>query len=532
MFLVKNSKRALTMVLALGLVLSATGCGKKEDSVLTGSTVKLADGGVYPIQCDDELTVWGQLDTNLSTQVSNFGETELAKKLKEKTGVNVTYVHPAQGQLTEQFNLLIASGKLPDIIQYSWYGFGAQSAIDSGYIMKLNDVLEKWAPNLSKQLSEDEHYDRMVKTDEGSYYVFPFFRGDKKDCVYSGPIIRKDWLDKLGMDVPETIDEWDTMLRRFKNELNVDIPLSARLNHLYTLFGGAYGVGQTYLLDDNGKVKYGPAEDKFKDFLTLLNGWYKEGLLDVNIANVDSKTLETYMLNDRVGATLGSAAGELGKWVRTKKGTGFDLVGAHYPVMNKGEKSRISTREWEYNPSSSYAISAQCKNPELAVRFLDYGYSDEGRMLYNFGTEGLTYNMVDGNPVFTDLLTKSEAGLSVELKKYAMGSYSGPFVQDSRVVEQMQAEPPQVRPAVLAWDDTDAEKHIMPLITENKDEAKEMSKLASEINTYSSEMMIKFVVGAEPLDNFEAYQRQLKDFGLDRALEIKEQALKRYYDRN
>ena len=69
------------MVLALGLVLSATGCGKKEDSVLTGSTVKLADGGVYPIQCDDELTVWGQLDTNLSTQVSNFGETELAKKL-------------------------------------------------------------------------------------------------------------------------------------------------------------------------------------------------------------------------------------------------------------------------------------------------------------------------------------------------------------------------------------------------------------------------------------------------------------------
>ena len=113
-----------------------------------------------------------------------------------------------------------------------------------------------------------------------------------------------------------------------------------------------------------------------------------------------------------------------------------------------------------------------------------------------------------------------------------MGSYSGPFVQDSRVVEQMQAEPPQVRAAVLAWDDTDAEKHLMPLITETSEEQKEMSKLASELNTYSDEMMIKFVVGAEPLENFEAYQKQLKEFGLDRALAIKEQALKRFYERN
>lgn len=528
----QKGKKVLAIVLAVALILSLIACGKTEKETLSGNAVKLAEGAVYPLECDDELTLWGPLDTNLSTQISNFGETELAKELEKRTGVKVTYIHPAQGQQTEQFNLLVASGKLPDIIRYSWYGFGAQSAIDNGYILKLNDVIEKWAPNLSHLLSENEHYDRMVKTDEGSYYVFPFFRGDKKDCVYSGPIIRKDWLDQLGMEVPNTIAEWDTMLRRFKDELHVDIPLSTRLNHLYSAFAGAYGASQTYLLNDQGEVRYGPAEDSFKDFLTLLNGWYKDGLLDVNIANVDAKTLETYILNDRLGATLGSASGELGKWMRAKEGTEFELVGAPYPVLNEGERPRLSTREWEYNPSSSYAISAQCKNPELAVRFLDYGYGEEGRMLYNFGIEGLSYTMEDGNPIFTELLTKSEAGLSVELTRYAMGSYSGPFVQDSRVVEQMQAEPPQVRAAVLAWDDTDAEKHLMPLITETSEEQKEMSKLASELNTYSDEMMIKFVVGAEPLENFEAYQKQLKEFGLDRALAIKEQALKRFYERN
>ena len=528
----QKRKRVLMIALATVMILSLTACSKTEKETSSGTTVKLTEGTIYPLECDDELTYWAQLDTNLSTQVSNFGETELAKELEKRTGVKITYIHPAQGQQTEQFNLLVASGKLPDIIQYSWYGFGAQSAIDNGYILKLNDVLEKWAPNLSQLLAENDQYDRMVKTDEGSYYVFPFFRGDKKDCIYSGPVVRKDWLDQLGMEIPVTIEDWDTMLRRFKDELNVDIPLSARLNHLYSTFGGAYGVSQTYVLNDQGKVVYGPAEDSFKDFVTLLNGWYKDGLLDVNIANVDAKTLETYVLNDRLGATLCSAAGELGKWIRAKSGTDFEMVGVPYPVLNAGERPRLSTREWEYNPSSSCAISAQCKNPELAARFLDYAYGEEGKMLYNFGIEGLTYTIEDGNPVFTELLTKSEAGLSIALKQYAMGSYSGPFVQDSRVVEQMQAEPPQVRAAVLTWDDTDAEKYLMPLITETSDEQKEMSKLASELNTYSEEMMIKFVVGAESLENFEEYQKQLQDFGLDRALEIKEQALERYYARN
>ena len=162
---------------------------------------------------------------------------------------------------------------------------------------------------------------------------------------------------------------------------------------------------------------------------------------------------------------------------------------------------------------------------------MDYGYTEEGSMLYNFGIEGVTYEMVDNYPKFTEKITEAPEGFSVALAPYAMGSDSGPFVQDTRVVEQMQAKPKQVRAAVLTWADTEAEKTLMPLVSLTAEEQTELSNITSEIETFSTEMMLKFIVGAEPLENFKQYQEQLKKFNLDRALEIYTSAVERYNKR-
>ena len=66
----------------------------------------------------------------------------------------------------------------------------------------------------------------------------------------------------------------------------------------------------------------------------------------------------------------------------------FKLVGAPYPTLNKDEVPFIGQRDFKYNPGPSKAITTAAKNPELIVRWLDYAYSDEGAMLYNFGIEG------------------------------------------------------------------------------------------------------------------------------------------------
>lgn len=123
---------------------------------------------------------------------------------------------------------MLASGELPDIIEYNWYSFpgGPEKAIQDGYILELGEVFEKYAANLTRYLKENPEIDKQVKTDEGHYYVFPFIRGDEILLVSSGPIIRKDWLDDLGLDIPETMEEWYIALKRFKEEKGATAPLT------------------------------------------------------------------------------------------------------------------------------------------------------------------------------------------------------------------------------------------------------------------------------------------------------------------
>ena len=530
--MVKTMKKWLAVSLAGALTLSLAACNDKGGTKMNvGSKVTYTENDVYPIQCDDELTVWMTLNNFLSTEVTNFGDTELAKQLEEDTGIKVKYIHPAQGGQSEQFNLMIASEELPDIIQYDWTNYGAQAAIDDGTILPLNDVIDKWAPNLKKVLNDYPKYDKMVKTDEGNYYIFPCLAGEDKFRIYTGPVVRQDWLDKLGMDVPETIDDWDKMLRGFKNELGVSLPISASMSNLATIFSGAYGVYQVMYLE-NGKPVYGQAQEGWKDFLKQMNKWYKEGLIDQNVATFDSNMLTTNMLNDRVGATFTGGASGIGRWTQSRTdGKDFRPVGAPYPVKTKGSKPQFSTLSTGYYPASSYAISGQCKNPELAARFMDYGYTEKGSMLYNFGIEGITYEMKDGNFKFTDSVLNNPDGFQKGIIRYAMGGYSGPFLMDKRLDIGLLAKPQAAYDAVATWMDTDMEKHLMPPITYTTEEQSEIANIQAELDTYVTEMTLKFVTGAEPLENFDKYQSRLESFKLNRMLEITEAALDRYENR-
>ena len=93
------------------------------------------------------------------------------------------YIHPNDQQTVEQFNLMIASDELPDVIEYDWtgrsagsYPGGPEKAIQDGVILELNDLIDQYAPNLKKKLDADPALDQMVKTDSGKYYVFPMIR--------------------------------------------------------------------------------------------------------------------------------------------------------------------------------------------------------------------------------------------------------------------------------------------------------------------------------------------------------------------
>lgn len=494
--------------------------------------------GEYPIRTGKVLSYWAELNGNAASVRPTFQEVPFFQEWQKRTGVKLKFIQPPANQAKEALNVLLASGDLPDMMEFEWDSFpgGPDKAISDGYILKLNDVIDQYAPNLKRYLSEHPDIDKQIKTADGNYYVFPFIRGDDLLRTYQGPIIRKDWLDQLGLPVPETIDEWHTVLKAFKEKKGIEAPLTflGVPNPLFGVEGGAfvgaYGIKKGFYLEQ-GQVKYGPLEPGYKEFLATFRKWYEEGLIDRNIATVDTKTLDSNMLSGRSGASIWNAGAGIGTWqpILAQKEPDARFVGAPYPVLETGERPKFGQRTYAYTGSGGVAISAKSKNVEEAVRMLDYGYSPEGHLLFNFGVEGESYNMDNGYPRYTDLILQNPDKLapSQSLAMYTRASYFGPFVQDVRYMEQYYLLPEQ-KNAVKAWADTDEDLNMLPLLPKTERENAELSAIMLDVTTLVDEMSLKIILGIEPVSAYDQYLAKIKSLKMDRALEIQKTALNRY----
>ena len=165
---------------------------------------------------------------------------------------------------------------------------------------------------------------------------------------------------------------------------------------------------------------------------------------------------------------------------------------------------------------------------------LNYLYGEEGHMYANFGEEGVSYEMKDGKPTYTDLIMNNPDGLAVNqaMGKYFRSSYSGPFIQDVGYIEQYYRMDCQ-KEAQAQWKKA-AEKssaYALPSIIPTEEESARMSTILSNIDTYKYSMLLKFIMGTESLENYDAFIKQLKDFGIDEAISIQQSALERYEKR-
>ncbi|MDF2922457.1 MAG: hypothetical protein K0R57_1371 [Paenibacillaceae bacterium] len=538
-----RTKSALTLSLAVTVTGAlAAGCsgggGSAETSAVpsAGATSPSAaenqSSAIKPIS----LTYWSDLVANASASVTNLGQTEMYKELEKRTGVKVTFKHPAAGNVTEAFGLMIASRDLPDVIEAAWiyHQGGPAKAIEDNIIIPLEDLIDKHAPNLKKILAENPEVKKQISTDKGQIYAFPSLNL-QNNRVFGGLLIRKDWLDELGLTVPQTVSEWETALRAFKEKKGAANPFTmdkGSFTNSQLGFMGAYGINNDVYVD-NGKVKFGPVQPEFKEFLTTLNKWYKEGLLDPDFATNDGKIVDSKITTGKSGATFGYIGGTIGKYlpVLREKDPKATLVMAQYPVLNKGETPRFIFRDWEYNHSGAAAITTANKNPVDTVKWLDYLYGSEGHMLKNFGVEGLTYKLENGYPKYTDLILNNPDKLPVAqaMGKYFRANYPSPGLADDRYLEQyyVYQEQKDALKTLSTYADN-AVKVLFPPATNTPQESEEVTKLGGEISTYKDEMLFKFIMGTEPIANFDKYTDQLKKLGIERVVALKQAALDRY----
>lgn len=543
-------KKTVVIVSAVALLSSMAGCSTQQpsDSALSSSgssssstpagssespsiSSNEAGSSAYPIPGERKLTYW--VGVSVSNYNDNNAKLPLWKELMARTGVTIEFQHPAVGQEQENFNLMLASGEYPDIIESKYAEPAAM--LEDGIIINLTDILPQYAPNLYNYLKANPDIDRQVKNDDGQYLLFPFIRPDPILQISSGPIARKDWLDELGLGMPETIDEWTAMLTAFRDQKGASVPLAFDSSTSLDRMMYAWETAGDFL-NENGTVEYGYLRPGYRDFLVQMNQWYNDGLLDPNYPTATRDILNTNILTGKTGATYGSGGSYLGVWLTSKpeEPASFDLCGLKYPVLNKGDMNYHGANvQFEFSNSSGWAIiSTQCKDVETAARFLDYGYSDEGHILYNFGIEGESYEVQNGEYVYTDAMYHDPDGKSIAdaMGYYVRATGSGPFVQDPGYIMQYY-QTQQQKDALTLWADQLHKSTKMPAIVHTTSEAAEITGIMNDIKTYIKEEQVKFIMGKRSIDTFDQFIDQIKNMKIDRAIEIKQNALNRFFDR-
>ncbi|MCI8623908.1 MAG: extracellular solute-binding protein [Provencibacterium sp.] len=498
-----------------------------------------ADPSALPLVTEPTtLTYFHYLDGKVSASMSSHDEIGCYQEMEKRTGVHIEWLHPPVGQETEQFNLMIASQDLPDMIFWNkWKNVagGVYGMIENEIILPLNELAEKNAPDYLEVIGRNDTISRQARLDDGTIFCFMQIDSEGHRANAGGIQLREDWLEKLNLSIPNNIDEFEQVLTAFKtqdpngNGQADELPWAgtiAELRNLTSVYGVYYG-----MTVQDGKVVYGPATPAYKDYLARMSSWYAQGLIDPEYVVTDDTSKKAKVTGDLAGAYWGILSADLGTYMQAKADDpSFKLNGIPYLESADGSGKRY-VKLRDYCGGSGTAVTTACKDPELATRWLNYAYSEEGHMLMVFGIEGESYEMVNDFPTMTETIMHNPDGLAFAqaLARYACGSMSGAFEKDQRHFEQAISAVPEQIECLHRWQEGNVSTDIfLPPITMTADESSTYASIMTEVTAYADEMHDKFIMGKEPLDNFDSYVEAIGRLGIDQAIAAQQAAYDRY----
>lgn len=487
------------------------------------------DYSAYPFKEEVTLDVWMPANRN----IPDMNNHSIQKQVEKLTGIKVNFITPPVGQEADAFTLMMSSGDLPDIIiEPGRYPGGFEAGVNDGAYLDLTDLMEKYAPNYSAWRNSDETRRKTTVTDSGRllgfYGIAPY-----SEWMWFGMLIKQEALDKIGLPIPETIDEWHTFLTKAK-EVGYSEPLNYGSNYgqIFTgILNGAYGVWDWTFLDSNGKVAWGPAQPKAKEYLAMMQQWNKEGLLNKDWATADFNQRMASAISDKTAVMMDSPDTMWSYW---KEQNDIDFVGALNPVLNKGDKSATTYKNFKRTGTEA-AITTQCDNVEAAMAWLDFAYTKKGWEIYNYGEYG-TVHLIDenGKPYYPEnsFMYNDPDGqpVAVALDKYRRHIW--PDIRDEHnsnpLIVAKGSYSGEIRKYWTENMDTSA---AMPPISFTKEEASREAELGNQLSTLRGEYFAKIIKGELPVDAYDKFLEEAKKMGLDEFLSIHQAALDRYNSR-
>ena len=484
----------------------------------------------YPlVEEETTLTYWQAWPPFLS-EISEPSDAAMFEKLAEATGVKLEISAVSTETAADDFMLRCASGDLTDMVQNAatQYTGGGAKAIEDDIIMDLLPLIDEYTVNYYNIIYSDPNIYKNLVNDEGQV---PSLIGMYTDYYYTdqGFWIRQDILDKTGLDIPKTVPELDAVLEAFKG-LGLTDSLMVLSEGKCDLLEVAYGATDRLV---DGKIQPAALTDNYKEFLKKLHDYYQKGYISVDFVTYnesDTKPPQNVVFNDMTAIFKEDVAAIAG-YLNSSNTPGFDLQPMGQIRLSEGDRLDTGFIGVKAADKYSLSISTQCSDPKLAIQYMDYLFSEEGHMLANYGIEGETYTIENGEPQFTDLILNNPQGFNWQLCQSLYINPGFPCLTDLSVQEMTYTDAQKA--AVPTWVDAyDSSDETMPnerWLSYTTEESQHKSDLQNDIETYQTEMRLKFITGQLDIDaEWDNYCSALEGMGIHTMEEITQAAVDRY----
>ena len=486
---------------------------------------------------------WMPVAPYVSTMMNleDFSEqVAMVKMINEATNVYIDFNAVAGGFVEqESFNLMIAGGDYTDIIGVmNYYGSssgasagsaGHEKAIEDGIIIDLYDDLKEYAPNYWNILTSDDNAYMTMRTQSG--YMGCIAQLLKKAGTENqGMIVRKDWLEASGVGSLDTMDQYEHYLTYCKDNYGAYAYL--QYEGLDTDWGSAFNITPGAFNVVDGKVVHSFTTDAFKDYLTKMNDWYKKGLFNDDFYNdTDITTVRTDMANDLCSFVDGSAEGMSNIFDMNPENAAMELKATAYPKADGVDEIHVGFESKLIKNSDTWSISTACDDPIPLLKLVNWLYSEEGQQMYNWGEEGVAFEYDEnGQPQWTDLVVNNPDGLNFMFASYlyatGVGSVYFPGVYDMEKGFYSYNDD-QLEAVDTLASLTDGANNMPAYVSLDNAEQDRYNSVATDLDTYAKGMILKFILGDEPMSNYQAFLDTCMDMGLQQMTDIYQGA----YDR-
>ncbi len=551
-------KKIIALVLVLMLMVPVYGLAEikqatvEEVKPLLSEAKKLCEPG--------EVTL--KIMAVVNSAVDTWKDQTVMKAYEEITGVHVEWVEIDGTDIEQNIRLTVMSMKddpdAVDIIMFTMPGTDMLMDYgEDGTLLALNDLIKNNAPNAQKMLDTVEGLPALVTAPDGNIYSMWRLWDNPNETIMNKQFVFLPWLAKYteatGKGMPQNLDEYVDMLRYFRdNDMNGngdatdEIPLLG--NNQTTTEGGSasayiisafelWNCKDYYHLTDDGKVVFEAATDDYREALKFMRSMNAEGLYpeeDFTLSLGDYRNTTNASKPEDIIVGVGSAPYYMRFITQSIYSRCYDDFEAIPPLPNYKDSSIRQTAQRAKNlPVLACCINANCKNPDVAVAWLDYWLTEQGSHLTTlYGLEGRDWEWDDTTPN----LAGTTPSINIKQTLENSGNMDCPahtavpnYMTKEMFLQTAAVKSGRTYPDYLAHMiyEPYAVYTNIPFIVwcGDYDIGTEYGELNTQINDYVRTSLAAFVLGKDGFDpnndaDWQKYLDQLNGLGLERYIEI------------